>query len=207
LQLLAMVTMLIDHVGKAFYPDQIKWQVIGRFAFPIYAYCIVLGYRHSKNIKNYMLRLLIIAMVSQYPYMLVFDTMDLNVVGSLLIALIVLVALDRYKGLLRALVIVGIAGLMLEGFNFSYGVYGLLLVLVYRYSRKHSLVPLHFILNLIFMYLKGWFIGMFNILPTILIVYLPLFYEFIDKIRIPRWLWRSFYPAHLVVLALLLMLT
>lgn len=202
-----MLTMLIDHVGKAFFPDQMEWQVIGRIAFPIYAYCIVMGYRHTTNIKKYMLRLFIIAMVSQYPYMLVFDTMGLNVVCSLLIALMVLVALDRYKGLFQVLVIVGIASLMLEGFNFSYGMYGLLLVLVYRYSSNRGLVPLHCILNIFFMYLKGRYIELFNILPTIMIVYLPLFYEFIEKIRIPRWLWRSFYPAHLTVVALLLIFT
>ena len=52
LQLIAMITMLIDHVGAAFFPDQLEWRVIGRISFPIYAYCIVLGYRHTKNLKN-----------------------------------------------------------------------------------------------------------------------------------------------------------
>jgi len=199
-----MLTMLIDHVGKAFFPDQLEWQIIGRVAFPIYAYCIVLGYRHTTNLKKYMIRLLILALVSQYPYMLVFDTWGLNVVGSLLISLMVIVALDRYRGLFQALMIVGIAGILLEGFNFSYGIYGLLLVLVYRYSSKHGLVPLHLVLNVIFMYVNGWVIGMYNIIPTLLIVYLPVFLEFIEEVRIPRWLWRSFYPAHLAILALLL---
>ncbi len=204
MQLLAMLTMLIDHVGKAFFPDQIEWQVIGRIAFPIYAYCIVMGYHHTKNLKNYLFRLFLIALVSQLPYMLVFSTLGLNVVGSLLIALMVIVALDRYKGFLQAIIIVGTAGLMLEALSFSYGIYGLLLVLVYRYSGKNALIYLHFFLNIIFMYLNGWIIGMYNIIPTILIVYFPLFYVFIEKIHIPRWLWRSFYPVHLTILALLL---
>lgn len=207
MQLLAMLTMLIDHVGKAFFPDQIEWQVIGRIAFPIYAYCIVMGYRHTKNLKNYLFRLFLIALVSQLPYMLVFSTLGLNVVGSLLIALMVLVALDRFKGFFQALAIVGMAGLMLEALSFSYGIYGLLLVLVYRYSGKNVLIFLHFFLNIIFMYLNGWIIGMYNIIPTILIVYFPLFYDFIEKIRIPRWLWRSFYPVHLTILALLLLIS
>jgi len=204
MQLLAMLTMLIDHIGLIFYSDQWGWRVIGRIAFPIYAYCIVLGYQHTKDIKKYIFRLFIIALLSQYPYMLALDTMGLNVVGSLLISLMVLVALNRYLGLPKAIIIIGIAGLILEFFNFSYGIYCLLLVLIYRYSGKHLVVPLHFILNMIFIYLKGWYIGMYNILPTIFIIYFPLFYAFIEKIRIPRWLWRSFYPAHLAILAWIL---
>jgi hypothetical protein len=204
MQLLAMLTMLVDHIGKAFYPDQLEWQIIGRIAFPLYAYCIVLGYRYTKSLKNYMLRLLIIAIMSQYPYMLVFDTMGLNVVGTLLMALIVLMALDRYKGTIQATIIVSLAGFILESLNFSYGIYGLLLVLIYHFSRKHTLVALHVLLNVMFMYLKGWYISMLNIFPTILIAYLPLFYVYIGRIPIPRWIWRSFYPAHLTILALFL---
>jgi hypothetical protein len=197
--------MLLDHIGAAFYPDQLDWRLIGRLSFPIYAYCIVMGYHHTKNVKQYMVRLLMIAVVSQFPYMIVFHTWGLNVVGTLLISLIVLVALDRYRGLFRMFTIIGGASILLEALDFSYGMYGLLLVLAYRYTNKHILVAIHMGLNVIFLFVKGWTLGLFNVTSTILIVYFPLFYVYVETIKVPRWLWRSFYPAHLTIIGVILL--
>jgi hypothetical protein len=185
-------------------PDQSGWRIIGRLSFPIYAYCIVIGYRHTKNMKLYMKRLFIIAIVSQYPYMIVFNTWGLNVVGTLLISLIVLVALDRYRKPIPIFMIVGAVSIWLEALDFSYGMYGLLLVLAYRYTKGHILVAIHFVLNMIFLYVKGWLLGMLNVISTILIVYYPVFYTYVESIKVPRWLWRSFYPAHLTIIGVIL---
>jgi hypothetical protein len=204
-QIVAMITMLIDHIGAAFYPDQWGWRIIGRLSFPIYAYCIVIGYRHTKNMKQYMKRLFLIAIVSQYPYMIVFNTWGLNVVGTLLLSLIVLVGLERYKKPIQILMIVGATSVVLEALDFSYGMYGLLLVLAYRYTKEHIVMTIHFVLNVIFMYVKGWLLGMLNVVSTILIVYYPVFYAYMDTIKVPRWLWRSFYPAHLTIIGVILL--
>lgn len=37
---LAMLTMLIDHVGLVFFPTDPAWRIAGRLAFPIYAYAL-----------------------------------------------------------------------------------------------------------------------------------------------------------------------
>ncbi|OMF94852.1 TraX family protein [Paenibacillus sp. FSL R7-0337] len=46
--------------------------LIGRLAAPIFMYCIVLGFIHTRNVHRYMARLLSFALISQLPYMLLF---------------------------------------------------------------------------------------------------------------------------------------
>ena len=43
IKLIAMITMLADHAGKMFFPQYYLFRIVGRLAFPIYAYCIAVG--------------------------------------------------------------------------------------------------------------------------------------------------------------------
>lgn len=68
LKLLAMITMLADHTGKMFFSQYPIMRVIGRLAFPIYAYCIAAGCVYSRNRLKYLSRLLLTGLVSQPFY-------------------------------------------------------------------------------------------------------------------------------------------
>ena len=202
MQLIAMITMLADHIGAVFFEDQAIWRVIGRIAFPIYAYGIVLGYRHTRDLKSYMKRLLILAVLSQAPYMLALGKMGVNAVGTLLVCVAVLYVMEHRKKSVWLPVAVASVVIM-EALSFDYGLYGLLLVLIYRYTNSHAMVVNHFILNLLFLALKGWVLGAYSIIATIGIAYAPALYGQFERRSVPGWLWRSFYPAHLAVLALI----
>lgn len=87
LKTVAVVTMLIDHIGAGllqpmllagshfFMPD---WsggvsfyyvtRYIGRMAFPIYVFLLVEGFSHSRNLKGYALQLLLFALLSELPF-------------------------------------------------------------------------------------------------------------------------------------------
>lgn len=55
LKLLAVITMTIDHVGAHLLPE-VQWlRIIGRLAFPIYAYMIAEGCRHTRSMPRYLL--------------------------------------------------------------------------------------------------------------------------------------------------------
>ena len=70
LKLIAMVTMFIDHLGDTCFKQVTAMNVIGRIAFPIFAFQISEGYIHTKNLTKYFLRLFLFAFISQIPFML-----------------------------------------------------------------------------------------------------------------------------------------
>jgi hypothetical protein len=202
-QLIAMITMLIDHVGLLFFPGEVLWRVIGRIAFPIYAYALVQGHVHTSNYRKYAIRLFLIAALSQVPYQLAFDTNGLNVVATLFVSSLVLRMLDSAKpGPLSAVIIAGVCVIM-EVLPFDYGAYGLLLVLIFKYAGQGKAVVMHLLLNVVYLFAYGWVIQLASILPTMIIAYGPELWRKLEAWRLPRWVWRAFYPVHLAVLAVL----
>lgn len=203
MQLLAMLTMLIDHVGLVFYSGQEVWRIIGRVAFPLYVYALVQGYVRTSSRPRYMFRLGIIALLSQIPYQLVLNPSGLNVVVSLLAGALVLSVLDRSDSQLLSVGIVAAACFVMEQFPFDYGAYGLLLILIFRYAPANWLVPWHLMLNVLYLFLNGWVLQMWSLLPTILMAYGPFVWKRIESVRVPSLIWRSFYPLHLLFIAMI----
>lgn len=68
IKVLAIVCMVIDHVGLFFFPHILASRVIGRFAFPLFAWLIANGARHTRDIYRYLMRLFILAVAAQIPF-------------------------------------------------------------------------------------------------------------------------------------------
>ena len=77
LKIIAIISMLIDHIGHIFFPEVMLFRIVGRIAFPIFAYVLAEGIYYTKDITKYMLRLGIFAILSEIPY-------DLAIMGSVL---------------------------------------------------------------------------------------------------------------------------
>jgi O-antigen/teichoic acid export membrane protein len=80
LKIIAMVTMVIDHSGDIFFPilgnNTLYFNAIGRIAFPLFCFMLVEGYKHTSNLKKYMLRLFIGALISQIPFQILVQTIN-----------------------------------------------------------------------------------------------------------------------------------
>lgn len=80
LKWIAVISMLIDHTAEvlinhnAALTDPIWAQIyvlmrgIGRIAFPIYAFLLVEGFLHTRDVKKYLARMLTFAVVSEIPF-------------------------------------------------------------------------------------------------------------------------------------------
>jgi len=218
MQILAMLTMLIDHLGIVLFPDNPWFRSIGRLAMPLYAHALALGYGRTRSFRRYALRLAAIALLSQLPYQYALlapdEPFEFNVVFTLLVSLAVMRLIDlaaaasvsgNAPSSRRIAASAGIAAggcLLLELLPFDYGAYLLLLVLIYRYARGQTALALHFFLNAIFLLYKFPAFQMLSLISTLLVAFAPKALEAADRrIRVPRPLWLSFYPAHLAALA------
>jgi hypothetical protein len=50
LKSLAVITMLIDHIGYYFFPEQLEWRAIGRMSLPIWMFLI--GYANTRDLHT-----------------------------------------------------------------------------------------------------------------------------------------------------------
>ena len=57
LKLLALLLMLIDHIGYYFEGTPAVLRLIGRLSFPLFLFCMTQGWRHTRDRKKYLLRL------------------------------------------------------------------------------------------------------------------------------------------------------
>ena len=199
MQWVAMLTMFIDHAGIVWFPDSPSWRIVGRVAFPIYTYLIALGLTRTRSVPKYILRLGGLAIVSQLPFTLLFETWTINVIGTFFVSAVAVYWMERWRAFPLRFLIPLAAAVFMEIASFDYGAYGMALLLIYRYTSSHATMLSHFGLNLTYVFLFQAPLQMYSLVPTLAIAYAPAWFAS-SAYRAPSWLWRSFYPAHLALL-------
>lgn len=204
-EVIAMASMLIDHIGRAFFPSTMEFTIIGRLALPLYTYGIVQGFTFTHNFHKYLFRLLFIALISQVFFTLLFKTFQLNIIFTYVIALLLFAFYRKFQiNIFLTICLTLIAAVLLTIFRFEAGWYTLFLALIY-YKKQYLLLS-HIILNIVtvmlFWNMAGW-LQMVSLVGTVIIV-------FMKNVRLKgtrRNLYRIFYPSHLAVLAVIKALT
>ena len=68
LRIIALVFMIIDHCGVTLFPNVPELRMLGRIAFPIYCWNLVVGFHFTRSVPKYLLRILVIGLLSQPLY-------------------------------------------------------------------------------------------------------------------------------------------
>lgn len=203
LKWLALLTMVIDHVGLAFFPQYPLLRAVGRLSFPIFAFLLAEGFAHTSNRKQYALRLAAFAVLSELPYELfVYGQVGgmfpmKNILFALLLAFGALHCVERGGFWLP-----GAAALMLIAHfgAFSYGAYGVLLVVCFFLVRKQKLWMVLLLAACTVLHCILWQ-SWFQIWAVLAAVPL-LFYNGERGKRMSRYLFYAFYPAHITAIVL-----
>lgn len=217
LKLIAIITMLIDHVGAAVLTRvflsgsgtpalsqaYLAMRNIGRIAFPIYCFLLVEGFEHTRDRKKYALRLFAFALISEIPFDLAFQSEVLeftyqNVFFTLLIGLLTIMAFHaveekkEWHPVLRCLLLAGItfAGMGIAVLlRTDYDANGVLCIMIlYLFRRSRGLQILAGCLSFFWWELPA------------LVAFIPIaFYNGKRGWNI-KYLFYLFYPVHLLLL-------
>lgn len=97
LKIIAAVTMLIDHIGFILFPQYLILRVIGRIAFPIYAFMIAEGCAYTKNKRKYFLDIFSLALLCQIAYFLYDGSRDLGILVTFSLSILLIYTLEGIK--------------------------------------------------------------------------------------------------------------
>lgn len=233
LKLTAMLLMLIDHITLVFVPHTnilyTLGRLVGRLAMPIFAYKIAIGFLHTSNFKNYVMRVILMTLCAQIPFVwmahgLSFEELlnprnlplfftNWNIGLTFICALLILKlyqGLDECSTNYPSLSIIAISLLGLLSMVADYNIYGVFMVIIFyviiKYRYSFLVCALLIVTNTLVAYITPTLMGNWSpfLLQAFCVLSLPLIKSLPDN-NSPRSqrIWYAFYPVHMLVLAFL----
>ena len=219
LKLLASLCMLLDHVGVVFFEERLSaagyellgnmllntplagisllytaLRLIGRLAFPIYAYQLTEGTQHTRSPGHYMLRLGLLGLLSELPFDLAlsgsqFTWQNQNIFWTLLLGAAAIFAFQHttQPAWLRWAWPVAAAAAT-ELLRTDYGWYGILIIVLFYLTRQDKQKR------------AAWLVVPLALQMTAPLALLPINRANGQKGPDPKWAFYLFYPAHLLAL-------
>ena len=214
LKIIAMIAMLIDHIGAYLFP-QVRWlRIIGRLAYPIFAYMIAEGCCHTRSRGRYLLQLSALALGCQLVFWFTTESLYQSVLVSFSLAVITIFAVDHLRkkkdvlsGCLAVLTVGAVVFVccalpkILSGTDFAvdYGIVGVMLpVAVYlmpNRTAKLSCATVMLVMLAVVMEGNQWY--------GLLAMPLLLLYNGQRGASKLKYLFYIFYPAHLAAIYLI----
>lgn len=218
LKIIACIFMFIDHIGQVYYNGTSILNILGRLAFPIFAFQITEGYRHTKDVKKYLLRLFILALISQIPFMIMMkrEGFAINTIATLLFGLICITIYDRKK--IIGIISVIVLGLIAQFAKFDGGIYGVLLIFnFYIFKNYKGLLTFFYILIITFLYgqpIMKYINYEPEVLRRVFMFYLPYYLATLSPLILIhfynnkkgkdiKYFFYLFYPLHIIIILLI----
>ena len=226
LKIIALIFMLVDHLGVIFFNGIAEFRILGRIALPLYAWCIVVGSIYTRNSIRYCLRLLGLAVVCQPIYMMALNHtwLDLNILFLLFLGAAMLWGIRENKCGSR--IWAPFLCFFLLGFlKIDYGWRGLLFILILYLARKskaglaaaflsyalfwgvrYGTIEMMFGIPLTFLKLPGIgevLSGFFRMQGMMWLALPFILCKTSTGVKLPKTLGYAMYPAHLLLLIII----
>lgn len=220
LKLLAIAAMLIDHLTWYYVPiDTFQGQalhVIGRLTAPIMSYFVAEGFFYTRNLKKYITRMGIFALISAVAFSYYelngrFGFVGMGMIYTLFLGLLAITVQLRtnWPQWVKTLVVTGLCLMSLIGDWMVMGVLWPYYFAIHRGDPKRqfrafSIVGgcgvLFFIINIAVIMPSWWWIQLCQAGIFLAIPLLRCYDGTLGGNKNMKWLFYTFYPAHLFVL-------
>ena len=171
--------------------------MFGRFAFPIFAFLLVVGFEKTHNRKKYGISLLIVALLSELPFDLMighhFSFFRQNVIFTLLFGYLAMCALNYFKGkpLMRLLSVV-VVFLACRVARVDYGTTGFCFILIMYALRNQKAIQS--VLGASIMKMK------LMVFLSFMVIYMFNGKKGFIKTKFWKYFFYAFYPVHMLII-------
>lgn len=206
LKIIALISMVCDHAGYIIFDGFSFMNYIGRLSFPVFAFLITEGYIHTNNLKRYFSRLLIFAIISQLPYMLLFnDSLTLNILFTLTLGLLAITVYNKLNNKLFGISFVILFSVLASLLHFDYGWFGIAIIFIF-YIFKTQKIYLNMLFsftvftNYFYYFAKTLRVEYLFIILCCVLSLIPINLYNGKKGKNTKYLLYIFYPLHLIIL-------
>lgn len=193
--------MFLDHYHYVVGGSEIL-NVIGRIAFPIFAFTLNEGYVHTRSLKKYLLRLFIFAVSIQMPSILFGYDYPMNIFFTLFLGLLSIYIFNLKKmNVILKIILIGFILFFSRKFKLDYGIYGILVIINFNIFRNNKFkILMNFLVLNIYNVI---FPKVFDLPDTQLFSLISLVFIFMyngEKGRSMKYFFYLFYPIHFFIL-------
>ena len=210
LKIIAAISMVLDHIGLVLFPSEIIFRILGRIAFPIYAFLIAEGCKHTKNRKKYLGLIAGMGIAFQIFYLVFMNDLYQGILITFSLSILLIFSIEALikgeKLLYRILSVFVIIGALFVavvcpilfgkyGFIIDYGIWGVTLPIFVYFLPNNKLRVLFVAL---FLGVRG-FTANFGWWPLMSVPFLALYNGERGK-KGMKYFFYIFYPLHLVII-------
>ena len=211
LKLIAMISMVFDHMGLLLFPGVVAFRILGRIAFPIYAFLIAEGCKHTKNKKKHLGLIAGMGIAYQIVYSVIFNDLYINILLTFSLAISLIYAIESFASnknisnrilmmlVIGAIFFVGyLCPIIFEdyGFYMDYGIWGITLpALMYLCKGKWTRI----VFLILFLAARACFVPSIHLYTLLSVPFIALYNGERGKAKM-KYFFYIFYPLHIVLI-------
>ena len=202
---LALILMVIDHIGFVIEAEPMR--ILGRFSFPLFAWILAQNWKRrelNSSAKPLITRLVLFGIISQVPYVILFNKLNFNILISFALVVITFTLIHNAQANRKIVImILGLVTAQLWGVDYGWYAVACPLLMINLKSKGNRVWWTTWILtNIIYAATSGYFLQIFAVLtPLILAYHNPA--KDRKPTAIEKKFFYYFYPIHLAGLAAL----